>query len=279
MLFEPATISHTTRTGKTVPIKMQPRLLKYVVRSAATLGLGAALFPSLQAVSCAAQSTLAKPTLRPKEPEAGNYNELVASAVKRASSRAQYTGDIRSDMEALVLRVQDEICDALAAVDGKASFKEDLWERPGGGGGRSRAMQDGAVFEKCGVLVSIVKGAMPKAAAEQMLERKKDAFSGEGPFPFYACGISLVLHPHNPKAPTTHANFRMFQVNGKDPVTGEEAPMWWFGGGADLTPSYLYEEDARHFHGTLKDACDAHSPSAYPKFKKWCDDYFVIKHR
>lgn len=155
-------------------------------------------------------------------------------------------------MEALVHRVQDEICDALVALDGKASFHEDKWDRSGGGGGRSRVMQNGAVFEKAGVNVSVVKGMLPAAAAGQMLERKRDAFTGNGPFPFYACGISLVLHPHNPKAPTAHANFRLFQVTGVDPETKEPLPMWWFGGGADLTPSYLFEEDARHFHSTLK---------------------------
>jgi coproporphyrinogen III oxidase len=223
-----------------------------------------------------------------------------------------WSGEIRADMESLVKRVQDEICAAVAAADGGGQgFHEDAWTRPEGGGGRSRVLQGGKVFEKAGVNVSVVHGQLPAAAVAQMRSRGKEALGGSGPFPFFACGVSLVLHPHNPHAPTAHANYRYFEV--EVPLTKEErqevaakaakaaagakaeggaAPpplpttrkLWWFGGGADLTPSLLYDEDAVHFHGTLKAALDAHdppspSPPLYPRFKAWADDYFLIPHR
>jgi len=140
-------------------------------------------------------------------------------------------------------------------------------------------LQGGKVFEKAGVNVSVVHGNLPAAAAAQMRSRGREVLSGAGPFPFFAAGISLVIHPHNPHAPTSHANYRYFEVVGKDPVTGEPKVQWWFGGGADLTPSVLYEEDAVHFHTALKAPCDAHDRTMYARFKAWCDDYFLIKHR
>ncbi|MBA2319847.1 MAG: oxygen-dependent coproporphyrinogen oxidase [Deltaproteobacteria bacterium] len=167
-------------------------------------------------------------------------------------------------MERIARRTQDAICAALGALDG-APFEETAWEREGGGGGRSRVLQDGNVFEKAGCGVSVVHGELSSAAAASMRPGK--------PVPadlrFYACGVSMVVHPRNPLAPTFHANFRMMEVGGDA----------WFGGGADLTPSYLFEEDARHFHGTLKAACDRHDPAHWPRFKRWCDEYFLIVHR
>jgi coproporphyrinogen III oxidase len=152
------------------------------------------------------------------------------------------------------------------AVDG-GTFRTDSWERPGGGGGWSRTLQESRVFEKAGVGVSVVHGELPPGAAQAMRARK--------PLPdenrFFATGVSLVLHPHNPFCPTVHANFRYFEL-------GDDA-AWWFGGGADLTPSYIDRDDAVHFHGTLKSACDRHDPSHYPRFKQWCDEYFLIRHR
>ncbi len=156
--------------------------------------------------------------------------------------------------------LQDRICAALEAIDGQAGFREDLWDRAGGGGGITRVMEGGAVFEKAGVSTSAVFGAVPEKLAGQM--------KGEGP-EFYATGVSLVLHPRNPHVPTVHANFRYL-------ARGDTA---WFGGGADLTPYYPREEDVRHFHRTLRDACDRHDPSYYPRFKKWCDEYFYLPHR
>jgi coproporphyrinogen III oxidase len=157
--------------------------------------------------------------------------------------------------------LQDEICAALERVDGASRFREDLWQREGGGGGRTRVIEGGAVFEKAGVNFSEVHGKLDETVAQRLP-------AGEG-LEFFATGISLVLHPANPMAPTTHANLRYL----------ERGSGGWFGGGADLTPYYPYVEDAVHFHQTLKQACDLSDPSYYPKFKKWCDEYFFIKHR
>lgn len=178
---------------------------------------------------------------------------------------------MRKKMEALVKATQNQICDALSALDG-GTFREDVWQRPGGGGGITRVLQDSRVFEKAGVNVSVVQGELSPAAARAM--------GGGQTLPedfdrtFFAAGISLVLHPHNPMAPTTHANYRYFE-RGDGSLPGS----WWFGGGADLTPSYLFEDDAMHFHRLHKAACDAHDSEYYPRFKTWCDDYFLIKHR
>jgi len=166
----------------------------------------------------------------------------------------------REDIQARFQQLQDEICQALEQADGTARFREDAWQRPGGGGGRTRVMQQGALFEKAGVNFSAVWGELPDALAAKM---------PAGPKQFFATGLSLVLHPQSPRVPTCHANFRYF----------ERGEAFWFGGGADLTPYYPVLEDVRHFHRTLQRACDAHDPSYYPRFKKWCDEYFFIKHR
>jgi coproporphyrinogen III oxidase len=157
--------------------------------------------------------------------------------------------------------LQDDICAALEQVDGRARFCEDLWKREGGGGGRSRVMEGGALFEKAGVNYSEVFGKFSESMAERIPV-------GEGT-DFYATGMSLVLHPASPMVPTVHANFRYL----------ERGSGGWFGGGSDLTPYYPYLEDAVHFHRTLKAACDRFDPLFYPKFKQQCDDYFFIKHR
>jgi coproporphyrinogen III oxidase len=174
---------------------------------------------------------------------------------------------MRKKMEALGRQTQAEITEAIAALDG-SSFREDTWERPGGGGGWSRVLQDGRVFEKAGVNVSVVHGELSEQAAISM-RAKRDLDIGDRRF--FATGISLVLHPHNPFCPTVHANFRYFELG--------DGEARWFGGGADLTPSYVNAEDATHFHQTLKAACDAHDPDYYPRFKAWADDYFHIQHR
>lgn len=160
-----------------------------------------------------------------------------------------------------VHRLQDEICAELERLDGRASFREDRWERPEGGGGITRVISDGRVFEKGGVNTSVVHGPMPeKLAAAMGIERAE----------FFATGVSLVIHPRSPRVPTVHANFRYFEQSSGDA---------WFGGGADLTPYIADEEDGRHFHRTLKGACDPHGPDLYPRFKKQCDRYFHIAHR
>lgn len=166
---------------------------------------------------------------------------------------------LRTRAEEFLRKLQDEITSTIEILDGGEKFHQDTWERPGGGGGRSRIMTEGDVFEKAGVNFSAVHGDAP--------DTMKGAETG---LKFFATGTSLVLHPRSPKIPTVHANFRYFENS-----NGES----WFGGGIDLTPYYLDEEDAFTFHHTLKLACDKHDISYYPRFKHWCDEYFYIKHR
>ncbi|KAG4192868.1 hypothetical protein ERO13_A07G184900v2 [Gossypium hirsutum] len=185
-------------------------------------------------------------------------------------------GSIRSRFQSMILEMQESVCGALEALDGAGKFKEDAWTRPGGGGGISRVLQDGAVFEKAGVNISVVYGVMPPEAYRAAKASAAD--QKPGPVPFFAAGISSVLHPKNPFAPTLHFNYRYFETDAPKDTPG--APrQWWFGGGTDLTPAYIFEEDVKHFHSVQKRACDKFDPSFYPQFKKWCDDYFFIKHR
>jgi len=167
---------------------------------------------------------------------------------------------LRDDAASYFLGLQDRITDALSAIDG-LRFREDLWEREGGGGGRTRVIEGGVVFEKGGVNFSRVWGNLPEEFADEIP-------LGTGTR-FFAAGISLVIHPRNPMVPIVHMNFRYL----------EKGDAAWFGGGADLTPIYPCAEDAVHFHRTLKAACDAHDAEYYPRFKTWCDEYFTIRHR
>ena len=163
--------------------------------------------------------------------------------------------------------LQDNICKQVEDLDGAAKFQEDDWERPEGGGGRTRILQNGDVFEQAGVGFSHVFGNnLPPAATTQ-----RPDLVGRN---FQAMGVSLVIHPNNPFVPTSHCNVRFFIAEKEN-----EEPVWWFGGGFDLTPYYGFEEDAVHWHKTAKQACDVVNNSYYPKFKKWCDEYFYIKHR
>ena len=165
-----------------------------------------------------------------------------------------------------ICELQDTITAALELADGGASFKEDIWERPEGGGGRTRVLEDGVVFEKGGVNISGVHGTLPKSMQTHLNVSEAS---------FYACGLSLVLHPKNPMAPTVHANWRYFEMYDLDGNIVDQ----WFGGGLDLTPYYLFEEDAIHFHQTCKNACDRHDPKFYSEYKKKCDAYFWNAHR
>jgi coproporphyrinogen III oxidase len=162
--------------------------------------------------------------------------------------------------------LQNHICQALELADGKAVFVEDAWERPEGGGGKTRVIANGNVFEKGGVNTSVVEGLVTDAMRKQLnIQGHK----------WFACGLSLVIHPFNPFVPTVHCNYRMFELyDEQDNVIDR-----WFGGGTDLTPYYLFEEDAKHFHLTYKTVCDGFDKSFYPTFKKVCDDYFVNTHR
>ncbi|WP_226663960.1 oxygen-dependent coproporphyrinogen oxidase [Microbulbifer aggregans] len=165
-----------------------------------------------------------------------------------------------------LLNLQDRICNELAAVDG-TEFMEDAWEREGGGGGRTRVLENGNVIEKGGVNFSHVHGdKLPPSATAARPELAGRSFE--------AMGVSLVIHPKNPYAPTSHANVRLFVAEKE----GAE-PVWWFGGGYDLTPYYGFEEDVVHWHQTAKNACAPFGEDIYPRFKKWCDDYFYLKHR
>lgn len=167
---------------------------------------------------------------------------------------------------AYIQQLQDSITTALEKADGKANFKQDVWEREEGGGGRTRVIENGKIFEKGGVNISAVHGALPKPM--------QDYFK-VGDVDFFACGLSLVLHPVNPFVPTVHANWRYFEMYDK---TGNIVGSW-FGGGQDLTPYYLFDEDAIHFHRICKAVCDAHDASFYNDFKNKCDNYFWNTHR
>ncbi|MEB3199768.1 MAG: oxygen-dependent coproporphyrinogen oxidase [Synechococcaceae cyanobacterium] len=170
--------------------------------------------------------------------------------------------DSRSRARELLMGLQDSICAGLEQLDGEGRFQEESWQRPEGGGGRSRVMKAGRVFEQGGVNFSEVEGdRLPPSILSQRPE-------AEGQH-WFATGTSMVLHPRNPWVPTVHLNYRYF----------EAGPVWWFGGGADLTPYYPFLEDARHFHRTLQQACDSVNPAYYQVFKPWCDEYFFLRHR
>ena len=167
---------------------------------------------------------------------------------------------------AFIQNLQDDICRSIEEIDGQAKFEQDLWDRPGGGGGRTRVIENGGVFEKGGVNISAVHGKLPESMQNYF---KVDDSN------FFACGLSLVLHPENPMVPTVHANWRYFELYDKE---GQKIDSW-FGGGLDLTPYYLFEEDAAHFHRVCKEACDRHDPEFYPNYKEKCDAYFHNHHR
>jgi len=204
---------------------------------------------------------------------------------------------MRERMEEYINDLQNRIVTAFEEVDpASPPFLRDSWQRAQGGSGRScvfgipteaealKPAEQQSVLEKAGVNISVVHGSLPPAAIRQM---RADHASMPLPdreegLPFFAAGLSLVVHPRNPHAPTVHANYRYFEITEPTEKDSDQPPKvlaWWFGGGCDLTPSYLYEEDAVHFHKTLKDASDKHGAQLYPRFKKWCDEYFWITHR
>jgi coproporphyrinogen III oxidase len=171
-----------------------------------------------------------------------------------------------------LLQLQDQICAGLEAEDGSGRFKEDLWEREAGGGGRTRVLEQGDVFEQAGVNFSHVFGNRlpPSATAARPELEGRD---------FQAMGLSLVIHPRNPYVPTSHANVRFFIANKPDATEDENDSIWWFGGGYDLTPYYPNLEDVIHWHETARETCLPFGDDVYPRYKKWCDDYFYLKHR
>tara|TARA_B100000795_G_scaffold99911_1_gene73498 strand:- start:30843 stop:31745 length:903 start_codon:yes stop_codon:yes gene_type:complete len=173
---------------------------------------------------------------------------------------------MKEQFVAYIRALQETITTKIEAIDGTASFKEDLWKRPEGGGGLTKVIENGAVFEKGGVNISEVSGKLPESMQQYFGVKEAN---------FFACGLSLVLHPVNPMVPTVHANWRYFEMYDQQGAIIDQ----WFGGGQDLTPYYLFEQDAVHFHQTCKTACDMHSPLFYPKYKARCDDYFYNDHR
>lgn len=215
--------------------------------------------------------------LREAQEEEGDIREkcrgFMSPPVTDVNVLQQTKGEMRTRMEMLIMKTQADFCRALEEVDG-GTFKVDRWERKEGGGGISCVMQDGKVFEKAGVNVSVVFGNLTEEAARQMRSRGKVLKGKDGQLPFCAMGVSSVIHPKNPHIPTVHFNYRYFEIEEED---GNK--QWWFGGGTDLTPVYVNKEDAFHFHNTLKEACDKHHSQYYTDFKKWCDRYFYIRHR
>lgn len=168
--------------------------------------------------------------------------------------------ELKEEMVTFVQEIQNRICLALEQFEGEKKFQYDEWTRPGGGGGDTRTLAGGQVFEKAGVNSSVVFG--------QLSDQMKEKF-GSNSHEFFATGVSLVIHPYSPQIPTVHANYRYF----------EQDDRWWFGGGADLTPYTMHEDWFKHFHKSLKSACDFYSEEAYDRFKKECDEYFYIPHR
>jgi coproporphyrinogen III oxidase len=189
---------------------------------------------------------------------------MIASSTSQTADNSTFAppSDSKQQVGNFLRQLQDQICAGLEAMDGLGKFQEDAWQRPEGGGGRSRVMQAGAILEQGGVGFSEIWGDhLPPSILQQRPEAEGHRF--------YATGTSMVLHPRSPYLPTVHLNYRYF----------EAGPVWWFGGGADLTPYYPFAEDAAHFHRTLKQACDQHHPEYHPTFKRWCDEYFYLKHR
>jgi len=199
--------------------------------------------------------------------------EAVPDSLVREEDGPEGNYPMRAKFERLCREAQISITSAIQEIDGSGTFREDAWVRANGGGGMSRVLTDGAVFEKAGVNLSVVYGSMPPEALQAATERGVDRAAGMAPgerVPFFACGLSSVMHPRNPFCPTMHFNYRYFETDGG---------VWWFGGGCDITPSYVDTEDMAHFHGTLKKVCDNHDPKFYPEFKAWADRYFKIQHR
>ncbi len=183
------------------------------------------------------------------------------------SSKKDVSQSQINQVKEFLLGLQDSICEALSIEDGSGEFKEDVWERKEGGGGRSRVLKNGSLIEQGGVNFSHVFGSQMPASATAA----RPELAGRQ---FQAMGVSLVIHPHNPYVPTSHANVRFFIAEKKG-----EAPIWWFGGGFDLTPYYVFEEDAKHWHQVSQSLCKPFGNDIYGKYKKWCDNYFYLKHR
>merc|ERR1711899_142767 len=209
-------------------------------------------------------------------PDAEDQELGMAEPLTDAATREAKKDSMRVRMEMMMMKVQKDFCKSLENEENPMfKFQVDRWTRAEGGGGITCVLQDGHTFEKAGVNISVVHGKIPPAAVAEMNSRGKKLPEGKE-MPFFACGISSVIHPKNPHVPTIHFNYRYFEVVESE---AENRKRWWFGGGTDLTPYFLDEGDVKHFHGLLKKTCDKHNSKYYSKFKAWCDDYFRIKHR
>ncbi|MCJ1338144.1 Coproporphyrinogen-III oxidase [Bachmanniomyces sp. S44760] len=225
-------------------------------------------------ISALIYSMLTSP-IEPDRTEGAPVNTIAElDSHSKAESGITPSSPMRLRMEQFIKEQQRRIVVELEKLDG-SNFRTDTWSRPAGGDGISCVLQDGHVFEKAGVNTSIVYGTLPRPAIMKMRVNHKALDPDVESLEFFAAGLSMVLHPHNPMAPTVHLNYRYFETMDKN----GEGKSWWFGGGTDLTPSYLFDEDAIHFHKTIKEACDKHDRAYYPRFKPWCDRYFNIPHR
>merc|ERR1719298_56082 len=250
----------------------------YVLSGSVHNGASGSSTPAPSAAARQAAPQMAAEATEKKAPppsiswDSHTYVDQAPESLVRDDDLSGANMDMRRRFEANCRRAQNEICKAVEELDG-AKFQQDVWTREGGGGGISRVLASGNVFEKAGCSLSVVYGSMPQEALASATGRGADRAKGyaEGErVPFFACGLSSVMHPRNPMAPTMHFNYRYFETDGG---------VWWFGGGSDITPSYLDEDDIKHFHGTYKKVCDKHDKEYYPKFKAWADDYFKIPHR
>ncbi|KAF1997205.1 hypothetical protein P154DRAFT_622630 [Amniculicola lignicola CBS 123094] len=246
----------------------QPKPNKWAFRLQLMVGLPltAALIYSILTDDTKAES--------PTQVKAEGPTIAEADALLKRENGVNETSPMRLRMEEFIKRHQKQIVAELEKVDG-VKFTIDSWQRPEGGGGITCVLQDGNVFEKAGVNTSVVYGRLPRKAIQQMRINHKALDPSVESLEFFAAGLSMVLHPSNPMAPTVHLNYRYFETADEQGNTN----AWWYGGGCDLTPCYLFDEDAIHFHKAIKSACDKHDKKYYPRFKKWCDEYFSNKHR
>ncbi|XP_010865071.2 oxygen-dependent coproporphyrinogen-III oxidase, mitochondrial [Esox lucius] len=262
-------ISHGT-AGKTAPARTTRGALLFAGAAASVAGFLAGVIHFQRAEMA---SVIPKAGEEDNTEIAAKCKTFMSPPCTDVKVLQQRKGEMSTRMEMLIMETQAEFCRALEEVDG-GKFQVDRWERKEGGGGISCVLQDGKVFEKAGVNVSVVFGNLTEEAAKQMRSRGKVLKGKDGKLPFCAMGVSSVIHPKNPHVPTVHFNYRYFEIEEEDGTK-----QWWFGGGTDLTPTYINEEDAAQFHSVLKEACDKHHPQYYPDFKKWCDRYFYIRHR
>lgn len=219
---------------------------------------------------------------KPTPLDLGSFNAVGISGIQEETEVPPVFGSnpdpnsLHRRMEAMLRKGQLKVCSAIEECDGKAKFRADAWTLPNGnGGGVSRVLADGKVWEKAGVNLSVIRGQMPQEALPAATEKAAVYLKNMGlkpgePVPFFVASLSCVMHPRNPHCPTMHFNYRYFELD-KD--------NWWFAGGTDITPAYLDEDDMKYFHGTYKKVCDNHDKDFYPQFKKRADEYFLIKHR